>query len=389
MIMTPSGHEALLIQDVQWIHHLTQNRKFPEYKGHQGNWRPDFLLPADEIDTFKICEINARFPSNGIDLTSWIYQSLDNPDIMPPNLDVAGSPEHMMNCLRSLFSTDSSLHVLQEHERHPMVEAFVRNLSNLNPRLVKPQDLRLVPDSASPTGYRLRCTKEPSESGDQSDGELEDIQQMALRLFVHEFASLAPEMQRQLAFLSAHDIRSILIVHDKRILGILLHELDDLVTKHHVLTQRQADLLRERVIFTILPGSKDLQQLTTSYHQGKVSKDGYILKPIRSGRGQGIILSRDLSVSEWEAILMDMKNPALSPDRTLYVIQPVLKQAEGDMFLDEQVGVQRTQRVGTYHSMHGEFAALGAWRVGISTNRYTNMQTGDSWKMGSVVTKMN
>ncbi|KAI9040406.1 uncharacterized protein KD926_008363 [Aspergillus affinis] len=364
---------------LRWIHELTEKKLFPAYEGHQGNWRPDFLLPRDK-DGFQVCEINSRFPSNGIDLTALIYKSLDDSKIKPPDLGVAGDPEHMLSRLTALFhSTQArSLHFVQNEENHPMVESLMRFLGDLNPRLLKPDDLRLVSDKTSPTGYKLQSA------------DMEDIQQVALRLFTRELASLSPEMQRQLAFLSSNDIRSMFLIHDKRILGILHQELNDLVNKHRVLSRRQADMLREHAIFTILPGSKELQELSDSYYQGKVSKDDFILKPIRSGRGQGIAFGEDLSISEWEAILADMKKPEITiPNRTVYVIQPVVDQAEGNMFLNEEAGVQPVQRVGTYHSMHGEFAALGAWRVGVSANRTTNMAMGDAWKMGSVVMKMN
>lgn len=162
-----------------------------------------------------------------------------------------------------------------------------------------------------------------------------------------------------------------------------------MVYKHHVLTPRQASLLRKGVIFTIIPGSKELEQLIDSYHRGLVAKEDFILKPIRSGRGEGLILSEDIGPAEWERILADMTDSVLAPDRTVYVIQPYVEQAEGDLFLDEEVGIQRTRRVGTYHSMHGEFAALGVWRAGRFTDRTTNMHTSGTWKLGRVVAKMN
>ncbi|GFF23885.1 hypothetical protein IFM61606_08972 [Aspergillus udagawae] len=379
-------HEEDLLR---WIHKITEDKLFPIYDGHQGNWRPDFLLPANEADGFKVCEINSRFPSNGLDLNARMYKALDNSETKPLDLDVAGDPEHLMARLKALFHPEWPLRFVHNRENNPLIEALMRDLVDMKPRLLTPDDLHLVADETSPTGYKLQCVRESATSADNQAGNMEDIHQIALRLFLSEFALLSPQMQRQLAFNSNNDIRSIFLIHDKRILGILHQELDDLVAKHHVLTQRQADLLRKRVVFTIIPGSKELEQLTDSYYQGNVSKNDFILKPIRSGRGQGIILGQELSTFEWEAILADMKNAALTPDRTVYIIQPFVEQAEGDMFLDEEIGVQRTRRVGTYYSMHGEFVSLGLWRVGLSTNRTTNMTTGDAWKMGSMVTKMN
>ncbi|KAI9370876.1 hypothetical protein BJX61DRAFT_544186 [Aspergillus egyptiacus] len=374
---------------LRWIHSLTEEKLFPAYAGHQGNWRPDFLLPANEVDGFKVCEINSRFPSNGMDLNARVYKALDNSETKPLDLAVASDPDHMMARLKALFDPGRPVRFVHNREHNLLVEALMRDLRDMEPRLLTPDDLRLVPDETSPTGYKLQAVRESASSADIQDRNMEDIHQIALRLFLDEFASLSPEMQRQLAFHSNNDIRSILLTHDKRILGILLQELDDLVAKHQVLTERQADLLRKRVVPTIIPGSRELEQLTDSYYRGHVSKTDFILKPIRSGRGEGIVLGEELSTVEWEAILADMKNAALTPDRRLYIIQPLVEQAEGDMFLDEDIGVQRTRRVGTYHSMHGEFVALGVWRVGLSTSRTTNMTTGDTWKMGTMVRKLN
>ncbi|CRG82758.1 hypothetical protein PISL3812_00104 [Talaromyces islandicus] len=374
---------------LRWIHKITEEKLYPRYDGHQGNWRPDFLLPAHEADGFKVCEINSRFPSNGLDLNARVYRALDNSEIKPLYLDVVGDPDHMMASLKALFHPGWPLRFVHSRENNPLIESLMRDLRDMNPRLLTPDDLHLVADETSPTGYKLQCVRESVSSADNQDGKMEYIQQIALRLFLDEFASLSPEMQRQLAFHSNNDIRSILLIHDKRILGILHQELDDLVAKHQVLTKRQADLIRKRVVFTIIPGSKDLERLTNSYYQGNVSKNDFILKPIRSGRGQGIVLGQDLSTSEWEEILADMKNASLTPDGTTYIIQPFVEQAEGDMFLDEETGVQRTRRVGAYHCMHGEFVSLALWRVGLATNRTTNMATGDAWKMGSMVKKMN
>ncbi|KAL3480805.1 hypothetical protein BJX99DRAFT_272540 [Aspergillus californicus] len=373
-------HELDLLR---WIHKMTEDKLFPAYDGRQGNWRPDFLLPVNETGGFKVCEINARFPSNGLDLNARVNRALDNSEIKPPYLDVEGNPDHMVDRLKALFHPEWPLRFVHNREHNLMIEALMRDLGDMKPRLLTPDDLYLVADETSPTGYKLQCVR---ESADHDSETMEDIHQVALRLFLDEFAALPLDMQRQLAFLSNNDIRSMLLVHDKRILGILLQELDDLVAKH-VLTSRQADLLRNGVVFTIIPGSKELDQLIDLYYQGKVSKEDFILKPIRSGRGEGILLGQDLSTAEWEAILADMKSAALAPDRTQHIIQPFVDQLEDDMFLDEETGVQPTRRVGTYHSMHGEFVALGVWRVGMS--KTVNMTTGGAWKMGSVVKKLN
>ncbi|KAL3477589.1 hypothetical protein BJX99DRAFT_269795 [Aspergillus californicus] len=375
-------HEEELLQ-------CSEKNIFPAYEGHQGNWRPDLLLPANDPEGFSVCEINARFAANGIDLTAWIYKSLERSAIKPPWLDIAADPEYMLDSYLGLFNTSLPMHCVRAKDSPGLVQTwmdFVEERTGMKPRIVAPEDLRLVPDFTSPTGYTLHCRigSEVPSSTDGRPEELEHIYQVRPQLFLDDFALLAPEIQRQMAFCSAQDIRTTLLIHDKRILGVLLQELDDLVM-HHVLSKEQAGLLRKRVIPTFIPGSKELHRLIDKYHEGKVSKDKFILKPIRSGRGEGILFGDELTVSEWEAILADSQKPRLISDRPLYVIQPLIEQAETERFLDEEMMVQRCHLVGTYHSVHGNFVALGAWRIGVLEERTTNMANGRAWKSGSMV----
>ncbi|KAE8132629.1 hypothetical protein BDV38DRAFT_274933 [Aspergillus pseudotamarii] len=259
-----------------------------------------------------------------------------------------------------------------------MVQAFiveVEKRTRMRPRLLRPEDLRLVPDATSQTGYALYCTRNSSElaspysssSGSQEEEEtLEMTHQVGLQMT--DFSALSPEIVRHLALPETNDARTRLLVHDKRILGIIHQELDGLVTKHRVLTEAQANLLRRRVVPTIIPGSPEAKQFLDLY------------------RGQGIKFGDEIrETAEWEEILKGLQTPALSSDATTYVIQPIIKQAEEDLFLDEEAGVQRCQRVGTYYSMNGSFVGFGAWRAIVASKRVCNMATGKAWKMGSVL----
>ncbi|KAJ5214617.1 hypothetical protein N7449_001786 [Penicillium cf. viridicatum] len=271
------------------------------------------------------------------------------------------------------------------------MEAFlnwVEQRTGMRPRSVRPEDLRLVPDATSETGYALYCTRSTGVSaslGDQEDQRLEFIHQVGLQMAVNEYSAVDPEARRYLALHGANDTRSRLIVHDKRILGIIHQELDDLVTKHRVLTEAQATLLRTPIVPTIIPGSQESKQLLDLYRRGDLAKDDLIIKPVRGGRGQGIKFGDELEISEWEEVLDGLQQPELSSDRTTYVVQRIVKQAEEDLFLDEEIGVKRCQRVGTYYSMNGEFYGLGAWRAIVATDRVCNMSLGAAWKMGSVL----
>ena len=362
----------------------------PAYEGHQRHWRPDFLLPTDSKEGFKICEVNARFPFCAVDLAAWMYKALDDPEAKP-FLQPAGGFDALYGALFEIFNPTLPIHLLMARQSSPMYEAFMRYTekeTGMRPRPLAPEDLRLVPDPASKTGFTLYCANTGSEarSSEKINGEsLEKIHQVGVQLFLDESGSLDPRLRQHLALHGVNDIRSSLLVYDKRLLGIMQQELDDLVTKHHVLTPEQADILRNGTVPTIIPGSEELRQLTDSYRQGKISKDDYILKPVRGARGAGILFGDELGVSEWESILDSLQNPQIRGDRSLYVIQPLVNQLEEYLFLDEEIGVQRSQRVGTFHVVNGKFRGLGMWRTAVVGQRTCNMATGAAWKLGSMI----
>ncbi|KAB8205205.1 hypothetical protein BDV34DRAFT_213215 [Aspergillus parasiticus] len=185
---------------------------------------------------------------------------------------------------------------------------------------------------------------------------IELIHQVGLQML--DFSALGPEIVRHLALSGTNDARTRLLMHDKQILRILHQELDGLVTKHRILTEEQANLLRHRIVPTIIPRSPEAKQLLDLHREGKLSKDDFIIKLVRDARGLGIKFGDELSESS-------------DSDRTTYVIQPIIKQTEEDLFLDEKVGVQ-------------SFVGLGVWRAIVASERVCNMVTGKAWKMGSV-----
>ncbi|KAF7620206.1 hypothetical protein AFCA_008843 [Aspergillus flavus] len=389
-------HEEHLLQ---WLSDHCEAHPKHAYEGRQGNWRPDLLIPADEQDGFKICEINGRFFSLSLDLGSTIHKAIASKETKPGFVDVPAN-DHMIEAFFEMFNPDLPIHLVQSPVffagqfkpgiMQPFL-AWVEKRTGMRPRSVRPEDLCLIPDATSQTGYALYCTQSFSASDPPSspssspkkEETLELIHQVGLQLL--DFSALSPEIVRHLALSGANDARTRLLVHDKRILGILHQELDGLVTKHRVLTEEQANLLRRRIVPTIIPGSPEAKQLLDLHREGKLSKDDFIIKPARDARGQGIKFGDELSESsEWGEILAGLQAPALSSDKTTYVIQPIIKQTEEDLFLDEKVGVQRCQRVGTYYSVNGSFVGLGAWRAIVASERVCNMATGKAWKMGSV-----
>jgi hypothetical protein len=90
-------------------------------------------------------------------------------------------------------------------------------------------------------------------------------------------------MLRQLATVAVDDPRISLLVNDERFLGIILQELDILVTNHGILTPDQADALQQGIVPTLLPGSPQLKQWMERNNQDEASKDKWQDSSIRPG----------------------------------------------------------------------------------------------------------
>lgn len=350
----------------------------PQYNERPLHWRPDLLLPtgadSNSILPFKICEINARSPFNSIIKSVCTLHATAASEIaLPDGLEVVSTADKMVDGLVSLFNPDLPLHVIWHEGNNGPINAFssfYKNRTGKIPRVIRATDLRLVPDSSSPTGQVLCCVPSTGLTGNpdgqgiasQTGDTLERIYQVGLQLSHQDYGNLSSEMQQQLAVDGICDLRNIFLVSDKRMLGIIPQELDALVHKHHVLTVDQAEILRQGIVHTILPGSEDLRHLLQQIREGSVSKDRYLLKPARGHRGIGILLGKDLEQKEFEGLLEELAGPSLSVDK-MYVVQPFIDQTLFDLRLLADSEPQQCRMTGTYHAIGGYLTGLGVWRA--------------------------
>ncbi|KAE8357409.1 hypothetical protein BDV27DRAFT_139381 [Aspergillus caelatus] len=214
---------------------------------------------------------------------------------------------------------------------------------------------------------------------------LEQVHQIGLQLFDYELFALPLEMVRHIGLCCVNDPRSVFIAHDKRILGIILQELDALLHKHKVLSPAQAQLLRERIIPTILPGSSEFNTLLEDSQQDPQTKNGYILKPVRDARGNGILLGKNISVHEWETMLASLGSQAAKTSVPQYMIQHLLPLPSFHWFWDEQRRVRESRMVGTYFSVNGRFVGLGMWRAASASEDVIAASTKDATALLSVI----
>ena len=226
----------------------------------------------------------------------------------------------------------------------------------------------------SPTGYDLCCVA--AENPNDGEG-LERIHQIGLELHQHELRALSQALLRELALRCFNDFRTIFLVHDKRMLGIVLQELNSLVTRRNLFSPVEADILRHAITPTINPGSYGLAALRYFSGQTPLLRKDFLLKPVRGGKGIGILFGGDMSAEEWMSHLEKLQEPQLTPGGAKYVVQLRIRQPRVNVLLPGFRSLQHNYLVGTYMSIHGRFLGLGFWRT--SPDRICAISRGGAW----------
>lgn len=292
-----------------------------------------------------------------------------------------------------MFDLSKPIHLLKGTEAGYDIRLFadyLRERCGLNVQFIKPEHLRLIPNNNS-KGSTLCCASDPGEltSGNEEDlkawrlispeGEvLEKIHQVGLELHQWEMQDLGEDMLKALAPLCFNDLRTIYLVHDKRMLGIVLQELGSLVEEHMVLTTDEAEILRNGIVPTILPGSRELEELIRRARNGSEVKDNYLMKPIGGGKGHGILFGTDVTTDEWIESLLRLSESRVEGQN--YVVQRVVTQQKFDVVMpaeNDKYSVQRNPFVGTFMMLNGEHLGIACWRTG--PERICAVSRGGTW----------
>lgn len=275
---------------------------------------------------------------------------------------------------------------------HMFVDVFKRRMGYA-PRIISPADLRLVPDHRSKSGYKLYAVVNEPERGNTtpnvssfsftSNGEqVEEIYQVGLELHQRELLAMSPEMLREISMRCFNDMRTILLVHDKRMLGIIKQELAKQAFLG-IITKRQALILDRSIADTYLPGSNELRQLLVYSEAHPEVRNDYILKPIRSGKGDGIRFGDDITDEEWMAALKLQLSPNLELDRSCVIQRRIIPRLY-DVVLKASGERVMYPLIGTFMVIHGALLGLALWRS--SDDRICAISHGGAW-LCSVIRK--
>ena len=237
-------------------------------------------------------------------------------------------------------------------------------------RLVKPRDLRLRPDANSETGYSLWCVA-PAGSTDpkfsvKEEGEtLEPVYQLTANLAQEEYKQFSPEMLREIARrMRINDLRTVFLLNDQRLLGVLWDEIDNLVNVQRALTEEEADLIRNGVVPSYLPSSPTWKSVMEECARDAHFKDRYVLKATRSGSGNGHIFGLDSTNAKWLETMAQAKRCNSDPTLGSFLLQKLIEQTEFDFVPNSSGQVEKFQVVGSWFNVNLSFQGTGGYRIG-------------------------
>jgi hypothetical protein len=270
-----------------------------------------------------------------------------------------------------MFDVARPLHIVQDKwpgmDIHLFKDHYLSETGQ-RARTVKPADLRLIEDKSSKTGYALYCVVDeqdkPSNSVTIGDELLEPIYQVSLELIQPEYRSMTHEMLCHLATCSLNDFRSIFLVHDKRMLAVILEEIDDLVHKLKILSKEEGQMLREAIAPSFLPKSQTWEFLLSQCNTDASVKDNWVLKGTRGGLGENHVFGWVASNEEWMSHLTDAYECNSRPSGVSHVLQRRVHQVQYELRSSYTDEIEKYFLIGSYMVVNGQFLGLVPFRRG-------------------------
>lgn len=188
--------------------------------------------------------------------------------------------------------------------------------------------------------------------------ELERVWQISLEMVQGEIQEFSPEILREIARICTNDLRSVFLLHDKRMLGIVLEEVDNLL-KQGVLDSFEVQLLKESIAPTYIPGSASWRQAISSQN----AKDGLVLKDTRGGIGRGHVFGHNVTQGEWDECLRAVGDGKLVEGKG-FVLQRNVNQVSFDILNPTGDTFKSRYLVGTWAAVNGRYLGLTTMRLG-------------------------
>ena len=301
-----------------------------EYK--IGVLRPDYLL--DKNGQIRICEINARFTTNGILIADILNKFFAKTDCYPN----AAITHYIKN-----FDKNKKVFIIKGKE--PGMDIYLLNEyfnnNEINSVFVTPEELYI--------------------QGDKLYIQNEECTQIVMELHQDEILSIPSNILEKIITDTHYlnDLRTIFIVHDKRFLALLGNK--QVMLKY--LNNEEFELLKSTIISTKLLDNK------TAIVDVLKDKDAWVLKKCLSGKGDGMYIGKDTDDELFCNVINKLND--------LYIAQEYIPQQYHSHITNiatNNIEYVNQLLVGTFISFNGDYLGLGIARG--STNEIINVATG-------------
>lgn len=241
-----------------------------------GMYRPDFLQAED--GGIKICEIGARYPINGWMISYYLNViTKENETIGLPSLEAVPAQQDFIETIFNRFNSREPIVLVHEKEKGTEVFYLLNEFGK--------RGLDYV--SASPAQFT------------HQNGEVmlngKPVRQFILEMDREELRKFDPEVLKLIISKGNYfnDVRTLILVHDKRILAVLYNE----EIMRNYLSEEEYLFLRSFLIPTYA--------LHTSEKRAEVSFSllNWVLKRNSGGRGIDMYVKSDCEASLWTAII--------------------------------------------------------------------------------------
>ncbi|RUS33855.1 hypothetical protein BC938DRAFT_483476, partial [Jimgerdemannia flammicorona] len=305
------------------LRRLEDIRKFERV----GSIRPDFIVPEKQGESVRICEINARFMFNGYFTGTLHGEGIEDAGrgwCKDKGYSVGGDVEELKKHFSTLFDSNKPIALVTGRENRAPWDLDIVCHMYPTSRIVASGDLHLV----RPTTEHGVDTVVLADSHGP-------LNQFLLELHQDEIELLDEEVLFELGKHCWNDLRTIYLIHDKRILGLIRRELKWLVDTGKI-TREHAEILRNGLAETYILDEAMCQDLLTNMKSG--DKDQWTLKKARSGKGDGMMFGKDMDDGTWRGLIERYSASAgkVGEEATVpYVLQRYVRSKRLDLFIHD------------------------------------------------------
>lgn len=254
-----------------------------------GAYRPDFLQA--ENGQLKICEIGARFPLNGWMISYYMEQVVGSFRFWNTEKPVQ-LLKHMPEQFEQIFQKEKVLTLVMKSEKGYEIHWLLDILreKGFRSQICKPEELELVENEIQLNG--------------------KTAEQFILEMDRTELSLFRPGVLNQLIHHSRYinDVRTLILVHDKRVLAVL----NDETIMRDYLDAGDYEFLRSWLVPAFALNDEALIGKLIS------TRENWVLKQSSGGRGVGMYIGHETEAAVWEK--------ALRENRGEYMVQEYVKQ---------------------------------------------------------------